>query len=91
MTDQKLIGKDRVSKIDFCEHSVLGKQHRLKFKTGEHHSRDILEYAHADLWGPESTPTHEGNTYFLSRKVWVYLLKNKSDAFDRFRQWKTLE
>ena len=25
-----------------------------------------------------------------SRKVWIFLLKNKNDAFDRFVQWKTL-
>ena len=40
--------------------------------------------------------SHGANTYFLfivddySRKVWVCLLKHKSDAFSKFKQWKTL-
>ena len=58
-------------------------------------NRDVLllifEYIHSDLWRPEKNPTHSGNFYFLflvddfSRKVWV-----KSDAFDKFKTWKTL-
>ena len=63
---------------------------------GSHESKSILEYVHSNLWGPEKTKTHGGNAYFLSivddysRKVWVYLLKNKSDAFSKFKQWKIL-
>ena len=82
MSDQKLLGKDRVSKVDFCESCILGKHHRLKFKTGMHKTKHILEYVHSDLWGPEKTPTHGGNVYFMSiiddhsRKVWVFLLKH---------------
>lgn len=51
---------------------------------------------HADVWGPSSVPTHGGNRYFLSiidgysTKVWVMLMKNKSDVFDRFKTWKNL-
>ena len=82
MSDQKLLDKDKVSKVDFCEHCVLGKQHKLSFKTGNHNSKKILEYVHAGLWGPEKVSTHGGNYYFLfivddfSRKVWLYLLKS---------------
>ena len=25
-----------------------------------------------------------------SRRVWVYILKNKSDAFEKFKEWHTL-
>jgi hypothetical protein len=87
MSEQNLLCKDKVSKVDFCEHCTLGKHHRLKFKIGTHNSKEILEYIHADVWGPENTATHGGSSYFLSivddysRKVWVFLLKNKNDAF----------
>lgn len=81
MSEQKLLGKNKVSKVEFYESCILGKQHRLKFKTGSHESKVILEYVHLDLWGSETVPTHGANCYFLStvddfsRKVWLYLLK----------------
>jgi transposase InsO family protein len=96
MSEQQLLGKDKVSKLDFCEHCILGKHHRLKFTAGTHNSKRILEYVHSDLWGPEKISTHGGCSYFLSivddysRKVWIYLLKNKNDAFTKFKHWKLL-
>ena len=89
--DQQLLGKDKVSKVDFCEYCILGKHHRLKFKTGTHKTKSILEYIHSDLWGPEKTATHGGNVYFMSivddfsRKVWLFLLKHKNEAFIKFK------
>jgi transposase InsO family protein len=89
-------GKDVISKVPFCEHCTLGKQHRLHFNSGQHRTASILEYIHSDLWGPSSTTTQGGNKYFLSliddfsRKVWIYLLKQKSDTFEKFKNWKTL-
>ena len=61
-----------------------------------HKSKGILNYIHADLWGPARTPTQGGNLYFLSlideysRNIWVYLLKNMSEALDAFRVWKKI-
>ena len=51
---------------------------------------------HSDLWGASKTKAIGGASYFLSiiddytRKVWVFLLKNKSDSFNTFVNWKTL-
>ena len=96
MSSQGLLGKDKISKIQFCDHCVLGKQHRLKFGTGSHTSSQVLEYLHSDLWGPVRVPTHGGNLYFLSivddysRKVCTYLLKNKNQALDKFKEWRIL-
>ena len=47
---------------------------------------------HADLWGPAKVQTQGGNRYFMSiiddysRKVWICLLKQKKDAFVKFKQ-----
>ena len=49
LNEQKLFRKDKISKIDFCEHCILGKHHRLKFKVGTHESKSPLEYVHSDL------------------------------------------
>ena len=40
--------------------------------------------------------SYGGKSYFLfivddySRKVWVYLLTNKSETFEKFKEWKNL-
>ncbi|CAH9139773.1 unnamed protein product [Cuscuta epithymum] len=93
-------GSDKLSPIEFCESCVLGKQHRVSFpiSTFPNQSKcvDILEYLHADVWGPSSVPTQGGNQYFLSiiddysRKVWVLLMKQKSEVFEKFKNWKIM-
>lgn len=37
--------------MEFCEHCVYGKAHRLKFSTSKHKSRGLLAYGHTDVWG----------------------------------------
>ena len=82
--------------LPFCEVCVQGKQHRIKFSSSNYRAKKPLEYIHSDLWGASRTPTQGGNLYFLSivddysRKVWVYLLKNKSECLEKFKVWKTL-
>ena len=91
-----LFGKTRISTLNFCEPCVLAKQHRSSFSPALHKSKSILEYLHADLWGPESVCSHGGNKYFLSiiddfsRHVFVFLLKSKDETFDKFSSWKVL-
>ena len=71
-----VFGKDIVTKLDFCENCILCKQHRLNFNLSTHKSKSILDYVHADLWGPAKVQTRGGNRYFMSiiddysRKVW---------------------
>ncbi|KAK0608121.1 hypothetical protein LWI29_025797 [Acer saccharum] len=96
LSKRNLLNGDQVNKLDFCECCVLGKQHRISFNTAQHTSKQILEYVHSNLWGPSKVPTHGGNRYFLSliddhsRKVWIYLLKSKDQAFESFKAWKRL-
>ena len=84
------------SNLEFCEHCLYGKHVRFSFSVGQHKSTGILDYIHADIWGPSTTPSHGGASYMLtfiddhSRKVWAYFLKNKSDAFVRFKEWKIM-
>ena len=45
---------------------------------------------------PTRVSSHSGARYFLfiiddfSRKVWTYILKQKSEAFEKFKEWKVL-
>ena len=93
---QKAFGEDKFQPLEFCEHCVLGKAHRVRFSTGEHKKKGTLDYIHLDLWGPAQTATRGGARYFLSliddysRKLWVYVLKSKDQVFDVFKTWKAL-
>lgn len=54
----------------------------------------MLDYVHSDLWGPSRTPSQSGSRYFMfliddfSRRDCIYILKNKSDTFAKFKDWK---
>ncbi|KAL2251315.1 UNVERIFIED_CONTAM: Retrovirus-related Pol polyprotein from transposon TNT 1-94, partial [Sesamum indicum] len=60
---------DKVDKLQFCDGYVMGKQHRVHFPAAPSPnpsmSSCILDYVHADVWGPSKEPTHGGNLYFL--------------------------
>ncbi|GJV80780.1 retrotransposon protein, putative, ty1-copia subclass [Tanacetum coccineum] len=49
-----------------------------------------------DLWGPSRVESLGGKRYFLSivddysRRVWVYILRFKHEAFGKFKEWKQL-
>lgn len=93
LSNQKLLGKDDIEAMDFCETYVLGKSHKVSFEASSHRISRPLDYVHADLWGPEKHSTFGGSKYFLSlvddysRKVWIYPLKAKSETFEKFRIW----
>ncbi|KAL5538315.1 hypothetical protein UlMin_045684 [Ulmus minor] len=58
LSKQGLLEGDQFNNLEFCEHCVMGKQHRLSFKVAVHRSKGILDYAHADIWGLARQPTH---------------------------------
>lgn len=96
LSKQGLLGKEKLKEMEFCENCVYGKSSRVSFGVGKHRTKGTLDYIHADLWGPAGCQSHSGARYFLSlvddfsRKLWVYILKNKSDVFSCFKQWKSL-
>jgi transposase InsO family protein len=87
---------DNIGKLDFCEHCVFGKQKRVSFSSATHQTKGILDYIHSDLWGKSKFRSLGGCEYMItfiddsSRKVWVYFLKHKNDAFSVFQKWKAL-
>jgi uncharacterized protein (DUF1697 family) len=83
---------------DLCEGCILGKQKRLSFTTiGRTPKLEKLEMSHTYLWGPSLVESLGGSRYYItfiddsSRKVCVYLLKSKSEVYETFKKWKTLE
>ena len=83
--------------FDMCESCILGKQKKVSFlKTGRTPKAEKLELVHIDLWGSSSVASLGDSRYYitfnndLSRNVWVYFLKNKSDVFETFKKWKAI-
>jgi 5'-3' exoribonuclease 2 len=83
-------------KVDFCEHCIFGKQRKVSFSKAIHRTKGTLDYIHSDLWGPSRIPSRGKCHYMLtfiddfSRKLWVYFLKQKNEAFSTFKEWKLL-
>ena len=80
-----------------CEGCLLGKQCRNPFpKKSSSKTTEVLELIHSDVCGPMSVPSLGGSTYFVSfiddfsRHCWVYVIKRKSEAFDKFKEFKAL-
>ena len=91
-----VIGLPKIDSIDFCEGCVYGKQSRPSFPVGNSmRAAACLDLIHADLCGPMSVNSIGGSRYFLlfiddySRMSWVYFLKNKSEAFEYFKKFKS--
>ncbi|GKB03600.1 retrotransposon protein, putative, ty1-copia subclass [Tanacetum coccineum] len=63
---QGLFGKKILGKLDFCEHCVLGKSHRVSFGVGRHTTQGVIDYVYSDLWGPSQVESLGGKRYFLS-------------------------
>ncbi|KAH9681573.1 Integrase catalytic domain-containing protein [Citrus sinensis] len=96
LSKRGLLCGDNVEELKFCENCIFGKAHRMKFERGFHKSKAVLDYAHSDLWGPAQVPSLSGGRYFVTfiydflRKVWLYILKTKDQAFEKFKIWRAL-
>ncbi|GJS83328.1 retrovirus-related pol polyprotein from transposon TNT 1-94 [Tanacetum coccineum] len=47
-----VLGNKGLGKLEFCENCVLGKSTRVSFDRGQHTTEGVIDYVHADLWGP---------------------------------------
>ena len=98
VTKELVVGIPSVPKEkEICASCLLGKQARQAFpKATTYRASQILELIHGDLCGPISPPTAAQRRYILvliddhSRFMWSYLLKEKSEAFEKFKGFKTL-
>ena len=91
-----LLGNQGIGKLGFCEHCVFGKQKRMSFSATTHHTLCILDFIHSNLWGASMVPSLGAKRYMMtitddfSRKVWVYFLRHKNEAFIKFKNFKAL-
>jgi transposase InsO family protein len=77
---------------DTCEACLLGKMTKMHFSGFPERASDLLELIHTDVCGPMSMAATGGYQYFitftndLSRYGYVYLMKHKSETFEKFKE-----
>ena len=81
-----------------CRHCILGKQTKKavpKTRQGQR-AGGILDIVYLDLTGPEEVASAGGEKYIMIliddhlSMMWIYLLKEKSQAKDAFIEWRAL-
>src|SRR4051812_31698449 len=80
--------------FDTCEACLMGKMTKMPFKGHPERAGELLEIIHSDVCGPMSTAARGGYFYFvtftddLSRYGYIYLMKHKSETFEKFKEFQ---
>src|SRR5215216_1788253 len=78
-----------------CEPCLMGKMTKTPFSGTMERATDLLEIIHTDVCGPMSVDARGGYRYFLtftddlSRYGYIYLMKHKSETFDKFKEFQS--
>lgn len=82
---------------ELCTNCMVGKQHRDTIpKKSQWRASQRLQLIHADICGPITPTSNSNKRYFVSliddfsRKIWIYFLAAKSEAFTIFKNYKSL-
>jgi hypothetical protein len=82
--------------FDFCENFIYGKHNRVRFPSGATREKGVLELIHIDVFGSVPIPSIVKYVYYVSfiddfsRNTWIYFLRNKSEVFYKFKEFKAL-
>ena len=77
--------------VDACEPCLMGKMTKTPFSGTMERAKDLLEIIHTDVCSPMSVEARGGYRYFLtftddlSRYGYIYLMKHKSETFEKFK------
>ena len=97
-TLRRLSAKEYIPKLTIdskhkCETCVEAKLTRSSFKRVERNTK-VLDLIHSDICDLKFAPTRGGNKYFITfiddctKYCYVYLLKSKDEAIDKFKIYK---
>ena len=80
--------------FDTSEPCLMGKMTKNLFSGTMDRANDLLEIIHTDVCGPMSVEARSGYRYFLtftddlSRYEYIYLMKHKSEMFEKFKDFR---
>ena len=81
--------------LDACEPCLMGKMTKTPFSGTMEQATDLLEIIHTDVCGPMSVDARGNYHYFLtfrddlSRYGYIYLMKHKSETFEKFKEFQS--
>ena len=88
------LGSFDYESYDTCESCLLSKMTKLSFKGKGEYASGPLDLIHTDVCGSMSTHAKGGFIYFItfiddfSCYGYLYLMKYKSEAFEKFKEFK---
>ena len=94
MVSDGLLSDLKVNDLPTCESYLEGKMTKMSFTTKDTSAIECLGLIHTDACGPMSIQARGGYEYFItftddySRFGYVYLMRQKSNAFDMFKAFK---
>jgi len=84
-----------LNKETICDACQKGKSHQLPYPRSTSFSLSPLELVFSDVWG--HAPTSVGkNSYYVSfiddfsKFTWIYLLRHKSEVFQKFHEFQAM-
>uniref|UniRef100_A0A8I7B3U5 Polyprotein n=1 Tax=Hordeum vulgare subsp. vulgare TaxID=112509 RepID=A0A8I7B3U5_HORVV len=81
--------------FDTCEPCLMGKMTKTPFSGIMERATDLLEIIHTDVCGPMNVEARGGYRYVLtltddlSRYGYIYLMKHKSETFEKFKEFES--
>ena len=81
--------------LDACEPCLMGKMTKTPFSGKMERATELLEIIHMDVCGPMSVEARGRYRYFLtftdvlSRYGYIYLMKHKSETFEKFKEFQS--
>ena len=83
------------NKGQVCDACLKGKSHQLPYPVSSSESSSPLELIFSDVWGPAPTSVGRYDYYVsfiddFSKFTWIYLLKHKSEVFQKFHDFQSM-
>ena len=81
--------------LDACEPCLMGKMTKTPFSGTMERATDLLEIIHTDVCSSMSVEARGRYHYFLTftddlrRYVYIYLMKHKSETFEKFKEFQS--
>ncbi|KAL0387629.1 UNVERIFIED_CONTAM: Retrovirus-related Pol polyprotein from transposon TNT 1-94, partial [Sesamum radiatum] len=94
LVDSKSLEIDNLDNLPACESCSKGKMTKKPFVGQSKLADGLLDLIHTDVCGPLNTQARGGLSYFLtftddhSRYGYVYLMRYKSEAFVKFKEFR---
>ena len=92
---KKLHADGFLESLDACEPCLMGKMTKTPFSRTMERATDLLEIIDTDVCGPMSVEARGRYHYFLtftddlSRYGYIYLMKHKSEIFEKFKEFQS--